>query len=98
MQINRYENGRVLPSIENLVAIAEALNVSLDYLVAATDDPRGAVTALSPEEQRLVTNARNRDVPALLREVIALSEQRDQGAVAGADEGTVNEVGTIGRE
>lgn len=32
-QISRYENGRITPSVDALVRIAEALNVSLDHLV-----------------------------------------------------------------
>jgi transcriptional regulator with XRE-family HTH domain len=35
--IGRYERGEVKPSIEVAVKIAEALNVSLDYLVGSTD-------------------------------------------------------------
>lgn len=32
-QVSRYENGRITPSLDVLVRIAEVLNVSLDYLV-----------------------------------------------------------------
>ena len=35
--IGRYERDEVKPSIEMATQIAEALNVSLDYLVGATD-------------------------------------------------------------
>ncbi len=35
--IGRYERSEVKPSIEVAVKIAEALNVSLDYLVGSTD-------------------------------------------------------------
>jgi len=38
-QISRYENGRITPSLDVLVRVAEALNVSLDYLVV-DDVPR----------------------------------------------------------
>ncbi len=31
-QISRYENGRITPSLDATIRIAEALNVSLDYL------------------------------------------------------------------
>jgi transcriptional regulator with XRE-family HTH domain len=38
-QISRYENGRITPSLDATIRIAEALNVSLDYL-AIEDIPR----------------------------------------------------------
>jgi transcriptional regulator with XRE-family HTH domain len=31
-QISRYENGRITPSLDATIRIAEALNISLDYL------------------------------------------------------------------
>lgn len=90
MMVNRYENGHILPSIESLLAIAHALDVSVDYLVAATDDPKGAASALSSFEQRLIANARRRDISALLREIATLSDQRDQGGVAGGNQRLVD--------
>ena len=38
-QISRYENGRITPSLDAIVRIAEVLNVSIDYL-AIEDAPR----------------------------------------------------------
>ena len=38
-QISRYENGRITPSLDATIRIAEALNISLDYL-AIDDIPR----------------------------------------------------------
>ena len=35
----RYESGRVMPSAEVIIKIADSYNVSLDYLVGRTDDP-----------------------------------------------------------
>ena len=32
-QISRYENGRITPSVEVLIRLAEVMNVSIDYLV-----------------------------------------------------------------
>lgn len=32
-QVSRYENGRITPSLEALVRIAETFNVTVDYLV-----------------------------------------------------------------
>ena len=33
-QVSRYENGRVVPSLEAVVRIAETFNVSVDYVIA----------------------------------------------------------------
>ncbi|HWD64215.1 MAG TPA: helix-turn-helix transcriptional regulator [Solirubrobacteraceae bacterium] len=38
-QVSRYENGKVAPSLEAVIRIAETFNVSLDYLVTP-DAPR----------------------------------------------------------
>ena len=38
-QISRYENGRITPSLDATIRIAEALNISLDYL-AIENTPR----------------------------------------------------------
>ncbi len=38
-QISRYENGRITPSLDAITRIAEALNISIDYLVI-DDIPR----------------------------------------------------------
>ncbi len=38
-QISRYENGRITPSLDAIAHIAEALNISIDYLVI-DDTPR----------------------------------------------------------
>lgn len=36
-QLSRYENGRITPSLDAVARLAQALDVSLDYLVF--DDP-----------------------------------------------------------
>jgi len=38
-QVSRYETGRITPSLEGLIKIAEIFNTSVDYLVI-TDAPR----------------------------------------------------------
>lgn len=35
----QYKNGNRVPSIENLIKIADYLDVSIDYLVGRTDNP-----------------------------------------------------------
>lgn len=37
----KYELDEAQPTLRQLVAIADALNVSLDYLAGRTDDPAG---------------------------------------------------------
>ncbi|MCL6479743.1 MAG: helix-turn-helix transcriptional regulator [Peptococcaceae bacterium] len=38
--ISQFENGINLPSLDTLVALADFFDVSLDYLVGRSDDPR----------------------------------------------------------
>jgi len=60
--IGRYERGKITPSVEIAKKIAEALEVSLDYLVGSTDQELDKttfhriqeVTKLSPKEKELV--------------------------------------------
>jgi transcriptional regulator with XRE-family HTH domain len=37
--MNRYKNGERLPTLENLIKIADYLDVSTDYLLGRTDVP-----------------------------------------------------------
>lgn len=39
MSIQNYESGRRKPSYDALISLADAFNVSLDYLVGRTDNP-----------------------------------------------------------
>lgn len=38
--ISRYESGEREPSIADLIRLADYFNVSVDYLIGRTDDPR----------------------------------------------------------
>jgi len=38
--VSQFANGENLPSVEKLVALADFFDVSLDYLVGRSDDPR----------------------------------------------------------
>ena len=38
--ISRYENGQRRPSFEELVALADYFDVSIDYLLGRTDNPQ----------------------------------------------------------
>jgi transcriptional regulator with XRE-family HTH domain len=39
-QVSRYENGKITPSLEALVRIAETFNITIDYLVIPDATPR----------------------------------------------------------
>ncbi|BAF58345.1 predicted transcriptional regulator [Pelotomaculum thermopropionicum SI] len=38
--VSQFANGENLPSVEKLIALADFFDVSLDYLVGRSDDPR----------------------------------------------------------
>ena len=38
--VSKYENAVTTPSLDAIIAIADCLDVSIDYLVGRTDDPR----------------------------------------------------------
>ncbi len=38
--MNEYKNGKKLPTMQNLVKIANALDCSVDYLLGRTDNPK----------------------------------------------------------
>lgn len=47
--INRYEQGQSAPSLETLVKYADYFDVSLDYLLARTDNPQGKLYEHRPK-------------------------------------------------
>jgi transcriptional regulator with XRE-family HTH domain len=63
--ISHFENGRRHPSFDNLKRLADALNVTVDYLLGRTDDPKSAgpvadalfrnFRQLSPDEQDIIS-------------------------------------------
>ena len=52
-QVSRYENDRVVPSVEVLVKIAKAYDVSLDFLVLDDAPRRSLSPTTSPVADRL---------------------------------------------
>jgi transcriptional regulator with XRE-family HTH domain len=54
--IHRYETGKADPSASHLCLIAGKLEVSTDYLLGLTSQPKGQLgdTALTPDEQEVV--------------------------------------------
>ena len=59
-QISRYENGRITPSLDALVRIAEVLDISLDYLVIE-NAPRRPLHVDRPRVRRTPRRARRTD-------------------------------------
>lgn len=57
MQIYRYESGENDPSTENLTKLAKVLEVSTDYLLDLSDDPKGHYgdSAFTDVELEIVT-------------------------------------------
>jgi transcriptional regulator with XRE-family HTH domain len=59
-QLSRYENGKMGPSLKYLETLAQHLDVSADYLLGLTDDPRSrsAIDELSADEYKVVETLR----------------------------------------
>jgi len=67
-----YEKNRKIPSAEILKRIAEAFNVSTDYLLGLTDDPtpnRGELPAFIKERLKKLENIEQKNYPQRLREI-----------------------------
>ena len=47
--ISHYEQGQLAPSLETLVRYADYFDVSLDYLLARTDNPQGKLYEHRPK-------------------------------------------------
>lgn len=74
--ISRWEQGKYEPSAEQLTKLAQALEVSTDYLLGLVDDIHGHLTFadLSPEESRLISAVRGTEIVEAMRLLIAFSE------------------------
>lgn len=74
--ITRYENGESSPSAEVLARLADALNVSTDYLVGLTDDPTPRTGGgLKPSEQRVLAAMRRGDVVGAIRAILTSDDE-----------------------
>ena len=47
--LNRYEQAQTSPSYETLVRYADYFDVSMDYILGRTDDPRGKLYGCKPK-------------------------------------------------
>jgi transcriptional regulator with XRE-family HTH domain len=56
--VSHFETGRRSPSFDNLRRLADALDVTTDYLLGRTDEPKGSTrTAAGPTVDKLFRNA-----------------------------------------
>lgn len=78
-QVLRWENGKSEPSADAIVKLAKLFNVTGDYLLCLTDDPRGSMaTELSQLEWDMIQAFREsnfKNFSALLHEGL---RQRDE--------------------
>ncbi len=67
-QVGKYESGENEPTATKLKIIAEKLDVSIDYLLGTTDDPRPPLSPgeLNADERDLLNTYRNDGWPGVL--------------------------------
>lgn len=84
-RVSRYENGRIIPSIDAAVRIAEAFNISLDYLLVDTVPRRPLHAAEHNLGDRLahVGELADDDLAALVNVVDGLVAKTRLKALAG---------------
>lgn len=77
VQISRYENGAIVPSVETLITLADAFHCSTDYLLGRTDTIQAGAwngEGFSPDEHHLIAVIREGRMNEMLR---ILSEMAD---------------------
>lgn len=84
-QISRYENGRVTPSLDAIVKIAIAFDVTIDYLLIE-DAPRRPLKSEDPELMKRLQNFNSlseEDKNSLFHILDALQTKNKVKAIAG---------------
>ncbi len=68
----RWESGEYIPEAETIGDLAKALNVSADYLLGLTDDPKRAAreSELSQRELEIIMALRRGDRMSAMRAII----------------------------
>lgn len=71
-QVSRYESGLNDPTGDMIIALAQALNTSADYLLGLTDDPtrRPALYDLTPYEREVVVALRRGDKTEAIKLIV----------------------------
>ena len=82
MMVSRYESDKAVPNVQNLLALADALGVSVDYLLGRVDE-RTAILEESdlPERDRrvLALLRRRGDIAALVNAIVEVENKRHGG-------------------
>ena len=58
---NNWENGKTQPSITQLIALANFFDVTVDYLIGASDERENEYYSLSAKERTFLNSFRNAD-------------------------------------
>ncbi|NOJ73154.1 helix-turn-helix transcriptional regulator [Paenibacillus alvei] len=74
--ISNYENGHSAPPHETLVALADFLGITTDYLLGRTDDPTPNKTAGNEEDAEFETFIRNPEHGIFFKEYLDAPEER----------------------
>lgn len=76
--IARYESGKAVPTADVVARLAAFFNVTADFLLGLTDDPRGYITEddLSPLERRLIAAFRRGEISEALDIVAELAKSK----------------------
>jgi transcriptional regulator with XRE-family HTH domain len=93
-QIHRYENGKTEPLPEQIVAMAQVLEVSADWLLGLTDDATNTVAekTLTKDEKRFLEALRHGNFRRLLNLIQeAIPEEQDQSGVSSVEIGIDSE-------
>lgn len=87
-QIYRYEKGESDPTSDTILRIAEALEVSTDYLLGLVSEPTGQYREyeLSPMERRLIQAIRDGLIVEALESVASISKSINKATISPEDE------------
>ncbi len=74
-QIWRYESGKGKPSAEKLIALAKALNTTIDYLLGESEQPEKSIinNDLTESEMKLISSYRKKS-PEAQKKIIDIIE------------------------
>ncbi len=83
-QVSRYENDRVMPSVEVIIKIAKAYNVSIDYLLIDGSQRRSLQNNMNKLAQRCLSieNLSEDDERSLLHLIDAIAAKNKLKAIA----------------